>query len=62
MMVPCPQCYIQNHILIGPLVPENKIVKGFTINGRGGHLGYVTSIILTHFHFLVPKSLYTKFG
>ena len=60
MMAPCPQCYI--HMEIGPLVPENTILKGFTINGRVGHLGYVTNIILTQFHFLVPKSLYTKFG
>ena len=26
----------------------------FTIYGRGGHLGQVTSIILSDFHFLVP--------
>ena len=24
--------------------------------------GHVINIILTHFHFLVPKSLHTKFG
>ena len=24
--------------------------------------GHVTNIILTYFHFLVPKSLHTKFG
>ena len=24
--------------------------------------GHVTNIIVTYFHFLVPKSLYTKFG
>ena len=28
----------------------------------GGHLGHVTNIIQMHFHFLVPKSLHTKFG
>ena len=34
----------------------------FTIYGRGGHLGHVTRIISSDFHFLVPKSLHTKFG
>ena len=34
----------------------------FTIYGRGGHLGHVTSIISSNFHFLVPESLHTKFG
>ena len=24
--------------------------------------GHVTNIILTYFHFIVPKSLHTKFG
>ena len=26
----------------------------FTIYGRCGHLGHVTSIMLSNFHFLVP--------
>ena len=34
----------------------------FTIYGHGGHLGYVTSIISSNFHFLVPDSFHTKFG
>ena len=34
----------------------------FTIYGRVGHLGNVTSIMLSDFHFLVPKSFHTKFG
>ena len=34
----------------------------FSIYGHGGHLGHVTSILLINFHFLVPKSLHTKFG
>ena len=34
----------------------------FTINGRGGHLGHVTSFMLINFHFLVPESFHTKFG
>ena len=38
-----------------------KIFKGFTIYGRGGHLGHVTSIMSSDFHFLVPKSFHKKF-
>ena len=34
----------------------------FTIYGRGGHLGLVTSIMSSDFHFLVPESFHTKFG
>ena len=34
----------------------------FTIYGHGGHLGHVTSITLTNFHFLVPESFHTKFS
>ena len=34
----------------------------FTIYGRGGHLGHVTSIMLINFHFLVPESFHTKFS
>ena len=30
--------------------------------GRGGHLGHVTSIVSSDFHFLVPESFHTKFG
>ena len=33
-----------------------------TIYGRGGHLGHVTSIMSSNFHFLVPESFHTKFG
>ena len=35
--------------------------RGFTIYGRGGHLGHVTSIMSSDFHFLVPESFHTKF-
>ena len=31
-------------------------MKGFTIYGRGGHLGHVTSIMSSDFHFLVPET------
>ena len=37
-------------------------MKGFTIYGHGGHLGHVTRIMSTDFHFLVPESFHTKFG
>ena len=32
----------------------------FTIYGRGGHLGQVTSIKSSDFHFLVPESFHTE--
>ena len=34
----------------------------FTIYGLGGHLGHVTSIMSSDFHFLVPESFHKKFG
>ena len=36
--------------------------RKFTIYGHGGHLGHVTSIMLSDFHFLVPEIFHTKFG
>ena len=36
--------------------------KVFTMYGRGGHLGHVTSIMSSDFYFLVPESFHTKFG
>ena len=36
---------------IGPLV---------TIYGRRGHLGHVTSIMSSNFHFIVPECVHTK--
>ena len=48
---------------ISPQVPEKKVFEGFfTIYARGGHLGYVTSMISSDFQFLVPESFHTKFG
>ena len=32
----------------------------FTIYGHGGHLGHVTSIMSSNFHFLVPESFHKK--
>ena len=31
-----------------------------TIYGHGGHLGHVTSIMSSDFHFLVPESFHAK--
>ena len=41
---------------------EEDFLRVFTIYGRGGHLGHVTSIMLINFHFSVPESFHTKFG
>ena len=36
--------------------------KVFTIHGHGRHLGHVTSIMSSDFHFLVPESFHKNFG
>ena len=41
---------------------EEDFYRVFTIYGHGGHLGHVTSILSTNFHFLVSESFHTKFG
>ena len=41
---------------------EEDFLRVVTIYGRGGHLGHVTSIMSSDFHFLVPESFHTKFG
>ena len=41
---------------------RRRFLKGFTIYGRGGHIGHVTSIMSSDFHNLVPESFHTKFG
>ena len=41
---------------------EEDFLRGLTIYGHGGHLGHVTSIMSSDFHFLVPESFHTKFG
>ena len=41
---------------------EEDFLRVFTIYGRGGHLGHVTSIMSSDFHLLVPESFHTKFG
>ena len=40
---------------------EEEFCRVSTIYGRGGHLGHVTSILSSNFHFLVPESFRTKF-
>ena len=41
---------------------EEEFGRVFTIYRCGGHLGQVTSIMSSDFHFLVPESFHTKFG
>ena len=41
---------------------EKDFWRVFTIYGHGGHLGHVTSIMSSDFHFLVLESFQTKFG
>ena len=57
-----PLCYILKFMEIGPLVPEKKIFKAFYHIWAWKPFCHVTNIILIYFHFLVPKSLHTKFG
>ena len=61
MMGWSPGCYITSYVEISLPVPEKKIFV-FTIYGRGGHPGHVTSNMSSDFHFLVPESFHTKFG
>ena len=42
--------------------PVGSGEEDFTIYGHGDHLGHVTRIMLTNFHFLVPESLHTTNG
>ena len=35
---------------------DEDFIRVFTIYGHGGHLGHVTSIMSSDFHFLVPES------
>ena len=45
-----------------PAGSGEDFLRVFTIYGRGGHLGQVTSIMSSAFYFLVPESFHTKFG
>ena len=41
---------------------DEDFLRVFTIYGRGGHLGHVTSIMSLDFHCLVPESSHKKIG
>ena len=55
---------IPGHNLGNSQVSVNRTIGPtlVTIYGCGGHLGHVTSIMSSDFHFLVPESFHTKFG
>ena len=52
------KCRGNRHVCSG----EEDFLSVFTMNGRDGHLGHVTSILSSDFHFLVSESFHTKFG
>ena len=39
-----------------PVGSGEYVLRFFTIYGRGGHLGHVTSIMSSDYHFLVPEN------
>ena len=41
---------------------EEDFKRVLIIYGHGGHLDNMTSIMSSDFHFLVPESIYKKFG
>ena len=41
---------------------RRRFLEVFTTYGRGGHLGHVTSIMSSDFHFYVSENFNTKFG
>ena len=45
-----------------PAGSKEDFKRVFTINGHGGHLGNMTSIMSSNFYFLVPESFHKKFG
>ena len=71
-----PGSYIPSFVEIDLSVPEKKIfdrflpyrgvvailVMFYNIYEHCGHLGHVTSIMSSDFHFLVPESVHAKFG
>ena len=48
--------------VIGLLVLEKKIFKGFTIYGHGAHVGHVTQLICINFHSHSPSRFHINFG
>ena len=53
------QAKFQDHRTFGS---GGEDFQRFLSYGRGGHLGHVTSIMSSDFHFLVHESFHTKFG
>ena len=45
-----------------PAGSGEDVWRVFTIYARGGHLGHVTSIKSSYFHFPVPESFHTNYG
>ena len=41
---------------------SGDFLRVFTTYGHSGHLGHVSSIMSSDFHFLVPECFHTKFG
>ena len=41
---------------------SGNFYRVFTIDAHGGHLGHVTSIMSSDFHFLAPESFHKKIG
>ena len=41
---------------------SDNVIQAAIVSVRGGHLGHLTSIMSSDFHFLVPESFHTKFG
>ena len=58
-----PKCrsYGPDNLNLWHLPLEKKIFEGFTIYGRGGHLGHVTQIPLANIRPPVPWKLHMKF-
>ena len=44
-----------------PARSGEDFLRVFTIYGCGGHLGHVTIIMSSYFHYLVPESFHKKF-
>ena len=45
-----------------PAASGEDFLRVFIIYGHGRHLGHVTSIMSSDFHFRVPESFHTKFS
>ena len=53
------------HTMFGGIRPAGSgedFKRVFTIYGHSSHLGHVTSIMSSDFHFLVPESFHKKCG